>query len=215
MMRLGAGCRRTAGVRCGELRRLWTRKGNIRYRCPMPNRRPKAAKPRTPLGLLYRAVQFAYAPATPALYKRVRSLVGVPQRPPADPVAALRAAQRVVVDKLTKIARARDGSRDVPIWHGAVAREAALIKGRLVLTSTSDLAHAYPHYVLRLLEQVGLDPLHTCPAKRGRGRGSPCGRVFIKLRRKTFCSATCQARQYARVQRRATAKAAKAAKVAA
>jgi hypothetical protein len=166
----------------------------------MPTPRSTAAKTPTPLGRLYRAVQFAYAPPTLALYQRVRALVGVTQyRTPADPVAALRAAQQVVVDKLTKIARdpgPRGRSFDGPLWRGTVNHEAAVIKGRVVLTPVSDLRHSYPLFVLRLLEQVGLEPLHRCPS-------APCTRTFIKVRKKTYCSTRCQQREYAREARRA------------
>jgi hypothetical protein len=58
------------------------------------------------------------------------------------------------------------------------------------------LVHGQPrdwllYRVIRLLEQVGAQNLKTCPAPE-------CGRLFLKVTRKEFCSARCQSRIYMR-----------------
>jgi hypothetical protein len=47
---------------------------------------------------------------------------------------------------------------------------------------------------LRLAEEVGLDRLRVCPA-------SGCGRIFVKVTKKQFCSTNCQMREYMREYR--------------
>jgi hypothetical protein len=43
--------------------------------------------------------------------------------------------------------------------------------------------------LMSLLAETGLDRLLSCPA-------SGCGRLFLKLTRKEFCSSRCQSRSY-------------------
>jgi CGNR zinc finger len=45
--------------------------------------------------------------------------------------------------------------------------------------------------VIRLLDELGIEKLHTCPAPK-------CGRLFFKVTRKEFCSTRCQSRVYMR-----------------
>ncbi len=48
--------------------------------------------------------------------------------------------------------------------------------------------------VIRLLDELGTDKLHTCLAP-------DCGRLFFKVTRKEFCSTRCQTRTYMRKRR--------------
>lgn len=47
--------------------------------------------------------------------------------------------------------------------------------------------------IIEFLQAVGADRLHVCPALAPRGRGV-CGRIFVRVKRKTYCSTRCQMR---------------------
>lgn len=57
-------------------------------------------------------------------------------------------------------------------------------------------------HLTQLLEQVGANKIKRCTAERPRSTGVPCGRLFVKVTRKEYCSATCQIRVYQRAARR-------------
>ena len=48
--------------------------------------------------------------------------------------------------------------------------------------------------VLRILNTVGVDKLAICPAP-------DCGRLFVRVTRKEYCSTRCQSRLYMRKYR--------------
>jgi hypothetical protein len=90
----------------------------------------------------------------------------------------------------------------------AFARGRTTVEGDLLLTFalTRDDAgvrvhvHGSPldrflYQVVRVLETGGAEKLLACPA-------ADCGRLFLKVTKKTFCSTRCQSRTYMR-QRRA------------
>jgi hypothetical protein len=62
--------------------------------------------------------------------------------------------------------------------------------------------HKLLYQTVRLLETVGLEKLHACPAPKAGTRGTePCGRVFLKVTKKRYCSSRCQMRHYQRRDR--------------
>jgi hypothetical protein len=54
-----------------------------------------------------------------------------------------------------------------------------------------DRRHRFSYRVLRLIDDVGVDKVRQCA----------CGRVFVKVTRKEFCSTRCQMRFYMRTVR--------------
>lgn len=52
--------------------------------------------------------------------------------------------------------------------------------------------------VIRLFEEVGLDKLQVCQALQPGRDDAICGRLFLKVTRKEFCSTRCQSRTYMR-----------------
>jgi hypothetical protein len=50
------------------------------------------------------------------------------------------------------------------------------------------------HRLVYLLETVGRDKIHTCKALRPKPDDGICGRVFLKVTRKEYCSVQCQSR---------------------
>ena len=64
-------------------------------------------------------------------------------------------------------------------------------------TDSMSVRDRFLHRVIRLLEGVTATQLQVCQAPQA-GSEDPCGRVFLKLTRKEFCSARCQSRAYMR-----------------
>jgi hypothetical protein len=56
------------------------------------------------------------------------------------------------------------------------------------------------YQLLRVLQTVGAEKLLRCP---GRNRGQRCGRLFLKVTQKRFCSTRCQARDVMQKKRAA------------
>jgi hypothetical protein len=63
-------------------------------------------------------------------------------------------------------------------------------QGIQVLVGGSPLDR-FLHQIIRLLEVVGATRLQACPAP-------DCGRIFVKVTKKRFCSSRCQSRVYMR-----------------
>lgn len=58
--------------------------------------------------------------------------------------------------------------------------------------------------LILLLEKTGTDKLQSCPAPVANDRrGATCGRLFVKVTRKTHCSTKCQMRSFMRERRAA------------
>lgn len=50
--------------------------------------------------------------------------------------------------------------------------------------------------LIRLLGDAGVKKLLSCPAPKARPETGPCGRLFLKVTKKDYCSARCQSRAY-------------------
>jgi hypothetical protein len=59
------------------------------------------------------------------------------------------------------------------------------------------------YQLIRLLEDVGAERLLVCQAERPHPQTGICGRLFVKVTQKKFCSTRCQSRHYMRMEREA------------
>lgn len=105
------------------------------------------------------------------------------QKPP-DPLL-----QKEVKALLQTLIDGGDYQTDVTL-HFDIKRQ----QGSIVLTRAARKERdLFVYRLLRLLEDVGIERLRACPE---------CGRLFLKVTRKEFCSTRCQARVNMRNQRR-------------
>jgi CGNR zinc finger len=64
----------------------------------------------------------------------------------------------------------------------------------VLATAGGSTRDRFLYRLIRLLEQFGVEKLQACAAPE-------CGRLFLKVTRKEFCSARCQSRVYMRQRR--------------
>jgi hypothetical protein len=86
---------------------------------------------------------------------------------------------------------------------GSVAIEGDLLLTHVLTRGEDGRAHRYVHgspldlfayQLVRVLETGGAEKLSACPAPE-------CGRIFLKVTKKRFCSQRCQSREYMREYR--------------
>ena len=68
----------------------------------------------------------------------------------------------------------------------------------IVVTRAGSQRDLFLYALIRRLEQVGIDKLRVCQARDRKQASGVCGRMFLKVTRKEFCSARCQSREYMR-----------------
>ena len=67
--------------------------------------------------------------------------------------------------------------------------------GRVRVIVNGTAVARFLHQIIRVLEATGFDRLFVCPAPG-------CGRFFVKVTKKTYCSTRCQSRVYMRQYRK-------------
>jgi hypothetical protein len=67
--------------------------------------------------------------------------------------------------------------------------------GRVTFAVHGEPVDVYLYQLVQLLRDVGVDRLALCPAHLPRST-KRCGRLFVKVTKKHFCSARCQSRAY-------------------
>src|SRR5690349_24240221 len=77
-------------------------------------------------------------------------------------------------------------------------RDARVSKDVMISTSSPLTRDLVLYQTTELLRRVGVNNLRSCPAPKQDGI---CGRLFIKVTKKEFCSKKCQARVWARARR--------------
>lgn len=75
-----------------------------------------------------------------------------------------------------------------------IAFTARLVDGRATVAATGPIRALILLQLVMLVKEVGLANVHACKAN--------CGRIFVKVYRRAFCSVQCQKRFNAREQRR-------------
>jgi len=71
----------------------------------------------------------------------------------------------------------------------------------VVVTRAGALRDLFLYRLVRLLEEVGAERLQVCQAPDRTHTDGTCGRLFLKVTRKQYCSTRCQSRTYMREQR--------------
>ncbi len=56
------------------------------------------------------------------------------------------------------------------------------------------------YQVMRLVEEVGVDKLRACHAHKPRPETGVCGRLFVKVTKKEYCSTKCQSRAWMKTE---------------
>jgi hypothetical protein len=150
------------------------------------------------------AIEFAQLPMDNPLEfrEKVEEFVNGGKLPDAATVLATQKAARELLEDLW-----RDGSAGYDIHLSGIisfrsTRERPT-NSRLRLMENTDamsVRDRFLHRVVRLLETHGGN-LRRCPAELP-GTSDPCGRLFLKLTRKEYCSEECRARMYRRRERR-------------
>lgn len=72
--------------------------------------------------------------------------------------------------------------------------------GRLNIWAMGTTLDRFRYQMIRVLEDVGLEKIQFCPAPKPRS-SDLCGRIFLKVTKKEYCSTRCQLRAYMRTQR--------------
>jgi hypothetical protein len=88
--------------------------------------------------------------------------------------------------------------------HRSVTFEARAHEGRVSCEVRGDGRDLVILQLVTLLQIVGLPSIRVCPAPNPHGGappGAPCGRLFVKTYRRTYCSSQCQKRAYMRQRR--------------
>jgi hypothetical protein len=83
---------------------------------------------------------------------------------------------------------------DLLLTFVAVREDDATVSVR-VLGSPLD---RFQYQLIRLLQEAGVEKLLTCPAHKARPDTGICGRLFLKVTQKNYCSTQCQSRAYMR-----------------
>ena len=159
----------------------------------------------TPLAALQFAVQFAQADLDGAdlreVSQRLRDFdIGIPGAAVGSPWsgAVLGAVQADVLQLLGHVAGRGVAFVDLQLKVMVVREDEAFRSPRSTRRVSSGATGAIRDRVLyrliRVLEEVGAEKLRVCPAP-------DCGRVFVKVTRKAFCSTRCQSRIYMRSYR--------------
>jgi hypothetical protein len=124
--------------------------------------------------------------------------------PDSATVLKVQEATRALLDDLW-----RDGAAGFDLrWNGIIAfrptRERASHRRLRVMVNSDamSLPDRFTYRLIRLLEVHG-DKLRECHAPKS-GSNEPCGRLFLKVTRKEFCSEQCRARAHRRHERRGT-----------
>lgn len=171
----------------------------------------------TPTDTLKFAIDFAQAESLSAndANRQIRNLVRHRESPAIDytslSVAELAALQqqtrtllRALVDRgyfvvtrtvKTLLIRAGAPRQPIPTYTSP---------SRDQIEDASELSDRFINRVIRSFEDVGLDKLQVCQAPPAGRDDAICGRLFLKVTRKEFCSSQCQKRVWARNAARAT-----------
>ncbi len=75
------------------------------------------------------------------------------------------------------------------------------VGSRVMVTRAGRPGDLFFYRLVRLLEQVGVERLRVCQAPDRSRPGGVCGRLFLKVTRKKYCSTRCQSRTYMREHR--------------
>ena len=105
-------------------------------------------------------------------------------------VPAIREEVRRLLTAAVSGERYRVGLRLVrQLW-----RDGRISNRPLSSTSSSHARDLVMHRVLGLLEQLGTDRLAICPEPK-------CGKLFVRITNKAYCSTRCQSRAWMRAER--------------
>jgi hypothetical protein len=138
--------------------------------------------------------------------ERVRQFVFVPDwvegrasRPTEETLRTIQSATRSLLASVVKSGFAMARLQLVVV----VARPELVPPSRKdarVMTSVdaSPLLDRFLYRVIRLLEEIGIEKLQVCRAPQAGRDDAICGRMFMRVTRKEFCSARCQSRAYMR-----------------
>lgn len=120
--------------------------------------------------------------------------------PTTDPLTlSLRQLRTLQADAgllLRQLADSRDRKGTPFIWLnvGAVKIATRTVGGQTHILVAGSADQVFRHILIRLLEQVGIDRLYTCPYDR-------CNKLFLKNGRRKYCSTRCQRNDYMREYR--------------
>ena len=166
--------------------------------------------PLTPVQALLFAIEFAQADDVTAAAQRIRQFVVSPGSPVTDwspqSLEALRALQQSTRALLINIvergfAVAARTVKTLLIRAGQPRRPAAhyFSPSHDEVIDVSDIPDRFLNKVIRSFEEVGLEKLQVCQAPLAGSRDDAiCGRLFLKVTRKEYCSTRCQSRTYMR-----------------
>ena len=165
--------------------------------------------PLTPVQALRFAIDFAHADDVSGASEQVRRFVVTPDAPiqdwtpqSAEALQALQATIRALLYKLVDqgFAVVERNVKTLLVRAGQPRRPAANYQPATVdqVIDVSPIADRFLNRVIRSLEDVGLENLQVCQAPLAGSDDATCGRLFLKVTNKEFCSTRCQARTYMR-----------------
>jgi hypothetical protein len=169
-----------------------------------------AMNPLTDIQALQFAIDFAQAEKVPKDALEIRRFVVTRESPihdatgqtPADITVlqkrtrallqALVMCGHVTVDRRVRTMLVRAGPPMKPVPNYTSPRQD-------VIVDVSELTDRFINRLIRAFENVGLEKLQVCQAPApGRHDDAICGRLFLKVTRKEYCSTRCQSRTYMR-----------------
>lgn len=165
--------------------------------------------PLTDVQVLQFAIDFAQAENVLNVAQQIRRIVVTRESPITDwspqSAADLTALQQrtrallqplvrrgfVVVERKVKTLLVRAGPPEHPMPnYSSPVRDN--------IDDVSDIPDRFINRLIRAFEEVGLDKLQVCQAPLAGRDDAMCGRLFLKVTRKEYCSPRCQSRTYMR-----------------
>ena len=120
---------------------------------------------------------------------------------PAGPLERVADLQRDVRALLRAVIERREYEVDLSVRFGLKPHGRSVVVTRRSVGRPHDLRDAYVYRLIRLLEDAGVERLRVCQAPDRTREDGICGRFFLKVTQKKFCSARCQSRVYMRTKR--------------